>query len=299
MSRSRTFSVPGPVDLRLTLGPLRCGAGDHRLRLAAREAWRACHTPEGPATLHLRLTTREVAAEAWGPGAGWVLDTAPDLLGASDYPEGFCPTDPVMRSLTRGLPGLRLTRSLCVYELLVPTILEQKVTSIEARRSFAALLRRYGSPAPGPAGLWVLPAPELLAELPYHVFHPLGVERRQAEVLRAVARRAGRLEETTSMSPAAALRRLLALPGIGPWTASTVVNGTLGEGDTVVPGDFHFPNLAAWVLAGEPRADDARMLELLEPYRGHRGRVMRYVVASGIRPPKFGPKHRLRDFAAV
>lgn len=299
MPRSRSFSVPGTVDLRLTLGPLRCGGGDRRVRFSGREAWRACHTPEGPATLHLRLATGEVAAEAWGPGARWALETAPDLLGASDRPEAFRPTDPVMRSLTRGLPGLRLTRSLCVYELLVPTILEQKVTSIEARRSFAGLLRRYGSPAPGPAGMRLLPPAELLAELPYHVFHPLGVERRRAEILRTVARRAGRLQETTSMSPTAALRRLLTLPGIGPWTAATVVNGALGEGDTVVRGDFHFPNLTAWVLAGEPRADDARMLELLEPYRGHRGRAMRYIVASGIRPPKFGPKHRLRDLAAI
>lgn len=269
------------------------------MRLGPREVWKARYTPEGPATLHLRLGPDEVTAQAWGPGAGWALETAPDLLGACDHPEDFRPTDPVMRSLTRGSPGLRLTRSLGVYELLVPTILEQKVTSIEAKRSFAALLRRYGAPAPGPAGLTLLPAPDLLAELPYFTLHPLGIERRRAELLNVVASRAGRLEEAATSSPAAALQRLLALPGIGPWTAATVVNGVLGEADTVVPGDFHFPNLAAWVLAGEPRGDDARMLELLEPYRGHRGRALRYVVASGIRAPKFGPKHPLRDLAAI
>jgi hypothetical protein len=46
----------------------------------------------------------------------------------------------------------------------------------------------------------------------------------------------------------------------------------------------------AWALAGEPRADDARMLELLEPYRGQRGRVQRLLEVSGLRAPRSGPR---------
>ena len=57
-------------------------------------------------------------------------------------------------------------------------------------------------------------------------------------------------------------------------------------------GDFHLPNLVAWALAGEPRADDARMLELLEPYRGQRARVIRLLELSGIRAPRYGPGSR-------
>jgi hypothetical protein len=46
----------------------------------------------------------------------------------------------------------------------------------------------------------------------------------------------------------------------------------------------------AWALAGEPRGTDERMLELLEPYRGQRGRVVRLLEASGIRAPAYGPR---------
>jgi hypothetical protein len=59
------------------------------------------------------------------------------------------------------------------------------------------------------------------------------------------------------------------------------------------------PNLVAWALAGEARADDARMLELLEPYRGQRGRVQRLLEASGIRPPRYGPRMAPRNIAVL
>ena len=68
----------------------------------------------------------------------------------------------------------------------------------------------------------------------------------------------------------------------------------LGDADAVSVGDYHLPNVVAWALAGEPRGDDARMLELLEPYRGHRGRVMRLLLAGGVGPPRRGPRLQLR-----
>ena len=97
----------------------------------------------------------------------------------------------------------------------------------------------------------------------------------------------------------AAYRRLRALPGIGPWTAAEVAMRALGDPDAVSVGDFHLPNLVAFALAGEARGDDARMLDLLEPYRGHRGRVIRLLEASGLRPPVRGPHLQLRSIAAI
>ena len=99
------------------------------------------------------------------------------------------------------------------------------------------------------------------------------------------------------MAPAEARRRLTALPGIGPWTAAEVAIVALGDTDAVSLGDYHLPNQVAWALAGEPRADDARMLELLEPWRGHRGRVIRLVVAGAGAAPRFGPRTALRSIA--
>ena len=70
-----------------------------------------------------------------------------------------------------------------------------------------------------------------------------------------------------------------------------------GDGDAVSVGDFHIPNTVAWALAGEARGTDARMLELLEPFRGHRGRVCMLLESAGIGAPKFGPRMPIRSFA--
>ncbi|MBW2254586.1 MAG: DNA-3-methyladenine glycosylase 2 family protein, partial [Deltaproteobacteria bacterium] len=59
--------------------------------------------------------------------------------------------------------------------------------------------------------------------------------------------------------------------------------------------DFHLPHTVAWALAGEPRGTDERMLELLEPYRPHRGRVVRLVGLAAIHAPKYGPRMEVVD----
>ena len=155
-------------------------------------------------------------------------------------------------------------------------------------------MRASGAPAPGPVGLRLPPTSSALAGLPYFAFHRFGLERRRAEVIIAAARLAPRLEDR---DPAEVMRRLAAVPGIGPWTLAEVARVAFGDPDAVSVGDFHLPNLVAWALAGEPRADDARMLELLEPYRGQRGRVQRLLEASGLQAPRYGPRMALRRIA--
>ena len=80
------------------------------------------------------------------------------------------------------------------------------------------------------------------------------------------------------------------MPGIGPWTAAEVGVRALGDQDAVSVGDFHLPHLVAFALAGEPRGSDERMLELLEPYRGQRARVVRLLEMSGLQAPRYGPR---------
>ena len=92
---------------------------------------------------------------------------------------------------------------------------------------------------------------------------------------------------------------LRSVAGIGPWTSAEVRRVALGDPDAISVGDFHVPSLVAWALAGEARADDARMLELLEPYLGQRGRVQRLLEASGIRLPRFGPRMAPRSIATL
>jgi 3-methyladenine DNA glycosylase/8-oxoguanine DNA glycosylase len=269
------------------------------MRLSKHEAWRATRTPEGPATTHFLARTGEVEVTAWGPGAGFVLELAPELLGVNDRPEDFVPFHPVIRGLHRRMVGMRIGRSLAVVEALICSVIEQKVTAIEARRSYYALVKTHSEPAPGPAELFLPPDPRVLRELPYYAFHPLGLERRRADTIRRVAFWAPKLEAAASMPLEEARRRLTLIPGVGDWTAAEVATVALGDPDAVSVGDYHLPHQVAWVLAGEPRADDARMLELLEPYRGQRSRAIRLISASGRRPPRRGHRIRLRSIAQI
>ncbi len=267
--------------------------------LSRDQAALATRTPEGSATLHLSIDSRAAVAEAWGPGARWVLENAPALVGADDDPTVFRPRHPVMRELHRARGGLRIPRCNNVLEILVPTILEQKVTGHEARRAYRRLVHRFGEPAPGPYPLVLPPHPKAFAELPYYEFHPFGVERRRAETIRSVCARAARLARWAELGSDTLRTKLLSLPGVGAWTAGHVQMLALGDCDAVTVGDFHLPHMVAWTLTREPRASDERMLELLEPYKGHRGRAQRLIETSGIRPPAFGPRKARRSIEMI
>jgi len=293
------FRLDAPLDLRLTLGPLVRGTADPAMRLTSGRAIRSTRTAEGLATIELVVAAGQLRVEAWGPGGEAALDGAAALAGLEEDRAAFKSGGGLIGELDRRFQGLRIGRTGAVLEALVPAILEQKVIGIEARRAYRGIIARWGEAAPGPFGLRLLPPPDVLAAIPYHELHPLGVERRRADLIRAVGARAARLEEVVTMPRESAYRRLRALPGIGPWTAAEVALRALGDADAVSVGDFHLPNLVSFALAGEPRGTDARMLELLEPYRGQRGRVIRLLEASGIWPPARGPRCPIRSIAAI
>jgi 3-methyladenine DNA glycosylase/8-oxoguanine DNA glycosylase len=291
----------------------RRGAGDPAFRIAADGSiWRTSLTPDGPATVRVQAGRPEAAvtaiqgrpeaavttvqATAWGPGAGWLLDALPGLLGADDSREGFEPSHPLLRETSRRYLGMRVGRSGRVLEALVPAVLEQKVVGAEARRAWRILLQRFGDPAPGPApdGMRVFPPARTWLRIPSWEWHRAGVEGVRARTVMGAARVAGRLEEIAAMTPAAADRRLRALPGIGPWTSAEIRQRACGDADAVSVGDYHLPGAVGWALAGQV-VDDAGMLRLLAPYAGHRYRATRLIELSGARPPRRGPRLAVRD----
>ena len=290
-----------PVDVRRTLGPLVRGRGDLSHRTTSDGAfWRTTCTPEGPATLRLTQVRGEVHAQAWGPGAERVLAGVPDLCGARDALEGFEPGHPLLADTHARHPGLRLPRTGGVFEQLVPAVLEQKVTGKEARSSYRWLLARYGEPAPGPApeGMRVPPPADVWRRVPSWDWHRAGVDPKRIRTVLAAAPLAGRLEEATGMAREAALARLRAVPGVGEWTAAEVAQRALGDPDTVSVGDYHLSQFVGWALAGRP-VDDAGMLELLEPWRGHRQRVVRLLEVGPVSKPRFGPRLTVQDHRAI
>jgi 3-methyladenine DNA glycosylase/8-oxoguanine DNA glycosylase len=289
------FRVSHHVDLLGSLRPLVASAQDPTIRVRPDLVVRASRTPDGPATLVLRRTgDRAFEAEAYGPGRDHVLAGAPALVGADDDLDGFDPTrHPAVARAAHRRPGLRMVRSGRVDDVLVATILAQRVTSREAARAWTMLVRRWGEPAPGPYELRLPPPPERLARTPYWAFHGLGVERSRAERIASACRRIAALQDAIALPHDAALRRAMTVPGVGIWTASLILRTAAGDPDAVEVGDYGVKDHVAWNLAGEPRGTDERMLELLAPFAGHRGRVVRLLLSAGQRPPSFGPRIRV------
>jgi 3-methyladenine DNA glycosylase/8-oxoguanine DNA glycosylase len=293
--------LPAAYHAAGTLGQLAMGRHDPCARFAAGAFWWATRTPDGPASLCLRRDGDALLADAYGPGSGWMVDRADAVAGLRDDVTGFvdaAAAHPLVARLARTHRGVRLPATGRTFPRLLRAIFEQKVTGKEAYRAYAATVRHFAEPAPGPtpARLLLPPSPDAVAATPYWVFHPFEVEQRRTQTLLRAAVAATRLEECADATEAT--RRLRAIPGIGPWTAAEVVRTVYGDPDAVSVGDYHIPNIVAWALAGEARGDDARMLELLEPFRGHRGRVCVLLELAGIGAPRFGPRMPLRSFAA-
>ena len=299
---SRDWTPPGPLDLGLVLGPLRRGPGDPTFR-AERDGsfWRASRTPEGPGTLHVALRSGTARARAWGPGADWLLGQLPRLLGELDEPDAFEPRHRLVAATHRRRPGLRLARTGLVLESLIPSILEQKVTTDEAYRAWRLLVRKYGEPAPGPAPdrMYVMPEARTWRMIPSWEWHRAGVDNKRASTILRAVRVAPRMEEAATMEPEQAQARLELVSGIGPWTSAETVQRSNGAPDAVTVGDLHLPGIVGYALAGERDSDDARMLELLEPYRGQRHRAARFIMLSGRTPPRRTPKMPRVDIAKL
>lgn len=288
-------SLPVEVPLRLaaTLRPLTGPWG----RFDGEGWWRAVRTADGCATIHLRRPRQDtVEARVWGPAAPAVAGRLADWVGLHDPAEAFRPPEGPVAELHRRRRGMRFGSTAAVTEAAVLAVVGQKVTGKEAWRSLRALSRVFGDPAPGPVeGLWTSPDPERLA-VAYHQLHPLGVERRRAETLLRVARAAARLDRLAAAPPGAARRVLERIPGVGEWTSAETVAVSHGDPDAVSVGDYHLKHLVVWHLTGRPRGSDEEMLQLLEPFRPHRGRVIRLLETLGW-APRFGPRMPLRSFA--
>lgn len=304
-----TTDLSVDVDLGATLGVYRHGAGDpttwiERTRpgiAGSGRFVRATWTPDGPATVMIRWSPdTSLHAETWGPGKDWMLESVPGLIGECDTgaPHLTSVDHPVVAAACHARRHVRIGRSGTLYHELLPNILEQRITSGEAVRQWAQLCRELSEPAPGPfARLLLPPSPERLRSQPSWWFHPLGIERKRAEPLIDVARHANKMWEWADRTPEDAGRMLRLIKGIGVWTTGVTLGPALGDPDAVPVGDFHVKNIIGWNLAGEARATDERMLELLEPYAGQRGRVVKAVLSHGDGAPKYGPKQRILPMA--
>jgi 3-methyladenine DNA glycosylase/8-oxoguanine DNA glycosylase len=295
------------VNVAATLAPFRHGRTDPttvmrsvgRGRTSSGTFLHATHTPDGPGTVRVRWTggSGDVDVDSFGTGGEWLAARIPRMLGRDDTGLDGVDTSawsPTVIAALHASGDVAIGAGSNLYHELLPTIVEQRITGFEAHRQWRRLCVELGEAAPGPfPGLLLPPAPERLVGRPAWWFHPLGIERKRAMPLVEIARHPARLWEWSSLPAGEAAAMLRLLPGVGVWTVGTVLGTALGDPDAVAVGDYHLKNVVGYALAGEARATDERMLELLAPYAGQRGRVIRALLRHGHRAPKFGPRQRI------
>lgn len=260
--------------------------------------WRSSLLSSGPVTAEIaRVSANAVRGVAWGGGAEQFLELLPALLGVHDDTSDFDPQEPTVAAAYRRVPYLRLGRTEQVLEALIPAVLEQRVQGVDAHRSWRVLVSRFGTPAPGPAppGMWVPPAAQVWQEIPSWEFQRANVDPRRAQIVVSCARRAAALARLVGRPAAQAREALMSLPGVGEWTAAETAQRAFGDADALSVGDYHLSKMIGWTLLGRPVAD-AAMVELLEPMRPHRYRVVRLLQASGLAyKPRRGPRLSVQD----
>lgn len=288
----------GDIDLRSTMKPIGISRRDPTIRWTSNSFAKAVLTPHGPGTMQLVWDgAGSTQATAWGSGASWLLDRAPHWVGLHDDLTGFDPSlHPTIGEWARRHPGLRLPAAGVIWQELLLVLLGQRVTTDEASRSWARMVFEWGEPAPGPCDLRLPPAPEVVASKTYVELHRFNVERRRADAILLAACRAHRLEEAATMAPPDARVRLSALPGLGAWTATSVITATHGDPDTVVLRDYGLPTMVNYAFTGDARrlpADeggDEIMCRHLAPWTGHRQRIVRLLHTVGVAAPRRGPR---------
>jgi len=297
VTATRTLRTGG-IHLRATLKPIGVYPRDPSTRWTTNSFAKAVLTPAGPGTMRLSWDgTGTTRAEAWGSGADWLLDRAPHWVGLHDDVDGFDPSShPKIADWARRHPGIRLPAAGVIWQELLLVLLGQRVTTEEAVKSWARIVYEWGEPAPGPCELRLPPSPEVVAAHSYVDLHRFNVERRRADAILLAARRANRLEEAAAMEPPEARTRLSALPGLGAWTATSVITATHGDPDTIVLRDYGLPTMVNYAFTGDARrlpADDGGdeiMCRHLAPWSGHRQRIVRLLFTVGVGLPRRGPR---------
>lgn len=172
------------------------------------------------------------------------------------------------------LPGVRLPGCVDRFELAVRAVLGQQVTVAAARTLAGRFVERFGTPLSGPApeGLTRLfPEPGQIAAATRDDIARLGIIARRADALRGLAEAWQRLLiNQPQATHEQAQQELIALPGLGPWTASYMLMRMWSWPDAFLPGDVVLRKQLA--RPGEPLPSAKQVLErsqAWQPYRSY------------------------------
>jgi AraC family transcriptional regulator, regulatory protein of adaptative response / DNA-3-methyladenine glycosylase II len=275
--------VRPPLDAKSLLGHFRARAvpgieevGEHRYS-------RSLSLPRGAAVAELAIGAASVVAE---------LDLADDAdvdaaaricattLGLNSDPAVVLAAlgdDPLLGAAVRLAPGRRVPGTPEGDELAVRAVLGQQISLAGAAAAAARLVREYGQPLPRPLGTvsHLFPSAAALASIDPAEFR---MPRSRARTLHGLcsALASGELVLARGGDPERVRAQLLALPGIGPWTADYVLMRALGDTDVFLATDLGIKRSLERLGVD---ADPASALALAERWRPYRSFAMQYLWA--------------------
>ncbi len=267
---------------------------------AAGPGWyeRAVRLPHGPGVVRLDLTDRAPGYVSCTFTLADARDLAPAtertrrLLDADCDPvavDAALGEDPALAPLVEALPGLRVPGQLDGAEVAVQTVLGQQVSVAAARTAAARLVERHGEPLglEGPHAVTRLfPTMSTLAALEPESL-PMPRSRGRALVALASALDSGQIRLDRSTDRGETRQAMMALPGIGPWTADYVALRALGDPDVFLPTDLGVRNAATRLGIDDLGARP----ETWRPWRSYALMRLWSVVLADLSPPPAGSIH--------
>ena len=289
VSREASFTPPTGYQFWNTIRFIRMGKLDPTVRREPHRLLVARHFRDGPATLELTERKDSIVARAWGPGADAAVESAHAMLGLHDPGiDDF--GHERLNAMLRPVMGTRLSRMPSVAQELPCHVLQQQISWRDAARTWKLMVGIHGEPAPGPSGLTLPLSFDQLRRIPIHAYQRAGVIQNRIPTLREIGRLGSRIDDWLEESTERYLRLVQTLPHMGPWTARHTLAVAMGHPDVIVPKDYALPHTVCWALTGQPRGTDQQMVDLLEPFRGNRWRVVRLLWALNISAPRRGPR---------
>jgi AraC family transcriptional regulator, regulatory protein of adaptative response / DNA-3-methyladenine glycosylase II len=181
--------------------------------------------------------------------------------------------DPLLGPLVERAPGIRMPGSADGFELAVRAIVGQQVSIAAARTVTGRLVEAAGRPLLNPLGTvtHTFPGPEALTALARRrpELFSMPASRRQTIAALAGAIAAGTLSIDPGANPGEVRGGLLALPGIGPWTAGYVAMRALGDPDAFLPSDLGVRHALAGLGGPVDAAGAERIAERWRPWRAY------------------------------
>lgn len=285
MSHQVTFRAPlHPIHFARTFSLQSLGRYDPTAEQSHHHFRKAFFYRGSPSALEFRRADDHLETTAFGANAPALAEETALCLAQQDHYATFQTPDTGIQRLHWQLAGLRLLRFPWLYETTCSTILQQRIRTVDAMRAWRRITQRWGAEAP--LGLRAFPPHETLAQIPSFQIEALDIDIKRTRALLKFAQESKFHPLRPDMTFSQLREHLLRIPGIGPWTTESVLGYGAGDPDAAIPGDLHLPHLVCYALAGEPEGSDERMMELLDPFRGHRFRIIRLLYESRLTVPR-------------